>query len=90
MLTLTCAGEGNAECAGRISLRVKAKVRVQVRAARIGGDALYRTITRVQGLSLGRLSYSVRGGRTKRVTVRLSDAAYNLLEKVAGTGGTRR
>jgi hypothetical protein len=84
VLTLTCAGEGNAECAGRISLRVKAKVRVQVRAARIGGDALYRTITRVRGLSLGRLSYSVRGGRTKRVTVRLSDAAYNLLEKVAG------
>jgi streptogramin lyase len=84
VLTLMCAGEGNAECAGRINLRVKAKVKVHVRAARTGGDALYRTITRVQGLSLGRLSYSVRGGRTKHVSVRLSNAAYNLLENVAG------
>ena len=36
------------------------------------------------GLSLASISYSVRGGRTKRTTVKLSNAAYNLLEKVAG------
>jgi len=38
----------------------------------------------IDSLSLGRLSYSVRGGRTKRASIRLSNAAYNLLEKVAG------
>jgi hypothetical protein len=85
ILTLTCAGEGNAECAGRISLSVRAKLKVQlqVRAARNGGD-LYRTITQIKGVSLGKVSYSVRGGKSKRASVKLSNAAYNLLEKVAG------
>jgi hypothetical protein len=84
VLTLICAGEGNAECAGRIRLSVKAKVKVQVEAARTRVRVFYRTITRVRGMSLGRVSYRVRGGRTKRASVRLSNAAYDLLEKVAG------
>jgi len=85
VLTLTCMGEGNAECTGRIRLSVKAKVRVHVEDARSGGRASFsRTITRVKGLSLGSVGYSVRGGRTKRARVRLSNAAYNLLETVAG------
>jgi streptogramin lyase len=83
-LTLICTGEGNAECAGRMRLRVRAKVKVPVRAARMGGRVLYRTITRVQGIALGRVSYRIRGGKTRRARVRLSNLAYNLLENVAG------
>jgi macrodomain Ter protein organizer (MatP/YcbG family) len=86
VLTLTCSGESNSQCTGRIALSVRAKLRVkeQVRAARKRGGNRYRTITRTRALTLGKVAYSMRGGRSLRSSVTLSNAAYNLLEQVAG------
>lgn len=86
ILTLTCSGQSNAACAGRLLLSVSARLRVraQVRANRKGDDALYRTLTETRRLSLGKVSYSLGGGRSHNVSVRLSNAAYKLLEAVVG------
>ena len=86
VLTLTCSGQSNAGCAGKIQLSVKAKVRVkvQVRSARKGASARYRTLTQTKRLSLASISYSARGGQSLHSTVKLSNAAYLLLEKVEG------
>ena len=86
VLTLLCSGQSNAACQGAISLSVTArvKVRVQVRAARRGGRDRYRTTTLRKRLTLARISYNVRGGRSIRPTLKLSDAAYRLLESVNG------
>ncbi len=86
VMTLSCAGESNSECNGKIllSVRAKLKVKVAVRASRQGSRSRYRVITQTRSISLGAVSYSVRGGGSKRATVTLSKTAYNLLEKVDG------
>jgi streptogramin lyase len=86
VLTLTCAGAGNSQCNGKILLSVQArlKVKVEVRGARNGGSARYRTTTQSRALTLGTVVYSVRGGRSSRAKVKLSNTAYDLLEKVEG------
>ncbi len=85
-LTLTCVGASNSQCAGKFSVGVSArlKVKVEARSARKGGRARYRTVTQSRRLPLGTISYSMRGGRTTRATVKLSASAYGLLEKVVG------
>jgi len=86
VLTLTCSGQSNAGCSGKIVLSVKAKVRLklQVRAARSGGRARYRTETQTKQLSLANIAYTVRGGQSVHSTVKLTSAAYRLLEQVVG------
>ena len=86
VLTLTCSGQSNAGCTGNILLSVKAKLRVkvQVRMARRGARARYRTMTQTRRLSLANISYNVRGGQSLRSTLKLSSAAYRLLEQVVG------
>ncbi len=85
-LTLTCAGAGNSQCAGKFSVNVSAKLKVKVeaRSARKGANERYRTVTRTRRLPIGTVSYSMRGGKTTRASVTLSAAAYRLLEKVVG------
>jgi hypothetical protein len=85
-LTFTCAGQSNAGCAGRIVLSVRAKVqeRVQVRMPRKGSRARFRTRTQTKQLSLASIGYNVHGGQSLHSTVRLTNAAYQLLEKLAG------
>jgi hypothetical protein len=85
-LTLTCTGATNAECAGKMTLSVKAKVKVQqrVRAARKGVKAKFRTVTNTKNIKLASLSYDIPGGKTQHPSVLLSDAAYKLLEQVSG------
>lgn len=85
-LTLTCAGRTDAECAGKMTLSVKAKVKVQqqVRSARNGIKAKFRTITQTKTLKLGSVTYDIPGGTTQRPSVTLSNAAYNVLEEVSG------
>jgi hypothetical protein len=82
VLTLTCSGQSNAGCSGKIILTVKAKVKVHVTAARSSGRD--RTRTQVRQLGLANIAYELRGGRSLRSTVRLTDAAYRLLEHVDG------
>jgi hypothetical protein len=86
VLTLTCSGQSNAGCSGKMVLSVKAKVRlrVQVRAARSGGRARFRTETQTRQLSLANIAYTVRGGQSVHSTVKLTSAAYRLLERVVG------
>jgi hypothetical protein len=82
VLTLTCSGQSNAGCSGTISLTVKARVKVPLRAARRSGRA--QTRTQVRQLGLANIAYNMHGGRTVRSTVRLTNAAYRLLEQVDG------
>lgn len=86
ILTLTCSGRSNAACQGRINLTVRARIRVRVPVgkARRGARTSYRTRTRIRRIMLGRITYDVRGGASARSTVRLSNAAYDALEAVAG------
>jgi len=86
LLTFTCSGQSNAGCAGTLTLGVRAKLRVEVplRAAHGSGHARYRTTTRLAQLSLGSIAYNVRGGQSMTSKVRLSGAAYRLLEQVVG------
>jgi len=85
-LTMTCAGQGNAQCTGKILLSVEARLRLRayVHAARKGGKARSRTITQTARLVLGSVSYALVGGGSQRATVKLSNAAYKLLEQVVG------
>jgi hypothetical protein len=85
-LTLTCKGATNAECAGEMTLSVKAKVKVQelVRAARKGGKAKFRIVTKTKSIKLATLAYDIPGGKTQHPSVLLSDAAFKLLEQVSG------
>ena len=83
VLTFTCSGQTNAGCAGKIALSVKAKLRVRVRAAR-GARTGSRTTTQVARLLLANIPYTMRGGQSRRSTVRLTSAAYRLLEQVVG------
>jgi hypothetical protein len=82
VLTLTCSGQSNAGCSGKIILSVKARVKVHVTAARASGHD--RTLTQTRQLALANIAYSMRGGRSLRSTVKLTNAAYRLLEKVDG------
>lgn len=86
VLTLTCSGQGNAGCTGRIALSVRARVRIsaQARLARGATRARRRTILRVRQLSLAEVDYTMRGGQSQRSTVRLTRRAYRLLERVDG------
>lgn len=86
VMTLLCSGQTNAACEGKISLSVmtKVKLRVQARAARNGARERYRTTTQTLRLALASISYSVRGGKSVRSTVKLSNAAYKLLESIVG------
>ena len=86
VLKLTCSGQGNAGCAGRIRLSVRARVRVrsQVRAARGEPHARYHTSVQVRRLSLAEVAYAMRGGQSRLSTVRLRPAAYRLLVRVVG------
>lgn len=86
ILTLICTGQSNSQCAGKMGLNVRAKVkvRVEVRAAKNGAHAHFRTVTRTKALTLGVVSYSVRAGLALHSTLTLSAADYNLLETVAG------
>jgi hypothetical protein len=89
-LSLTCTGASNAECAGKLALGVKAKVKVQVelRAARRGVKAKFRTVTQTKSLKLGSVPYDIPGGSVLTPTVTLTKAAYNLLEEVSGHSWT--
>ncbi|HWE59461.1 MAG TPA: hypothetical protein VG228_07170 [Solirubrobacteraceae bacterium] len=86
VLTLTCSGQSNAGCTGKmiLGLRAKLRVRAQVRGARGSSRARYRTTTQVRQLSLANIAYQVRGGQSMRSTVKLSNGAYRLLEQVVG------
>ena len=86
LLTFTCSGQSNAGCAGSMNLSVKAKLRVkvQVRGARGAGHSRYRTRTQLAQLALATVTYSVRGGQSATSKVKLSSAAYKLLERVVG------
>jgi streptogramin lyase len=127
LLSLACAGEGNAECTGKLKFNVTArykvatkttvryKVRVRIRVKvkvriknRPGGQpagparAKFRfktetktrteTRTRIQTtvrmhtarLSLGSVSYSLRGAKTLTARLKLSNAEYKVLEQVTG------
>lgn len=85
-MTLVCNGATDAQCAGSLTVSIiaKLKVRVQVRAARQGARDRLRTVTRTRRMSLGTLSYSMRGGRSVRARLTLAPSAYRLLEKVVG------
>jgi hypothetical protein len=85
-LTLTCSGTTKAECAGKMTLSVKAKVKVQqqVRVARKGVNARFRTVTETKSVNLGSLIYDIPGGKTQHPSLLLSDAAYKLLEQASG------
>jgi hypothetical protein len=85
-LTLTCTGKTNAECAGQMTLSVKAEVKVQqlVRASRKGAKAKFRTVTETKSIKLASVTYDIPGGKTQHPSVVLSDAAYKLLERVTG------
>lgn len=84
VLTLVCSGQSNAACQGAISLSVTATVRVPARvgAARQGARDRGRTVRQTRRLTLATIPYNVRGGESIRSTLRLSNAAYNLLERV--------
>jgi hypothetical protein len=82
VLTLTCSGETNAGCSGKIILSVKARVKVRLTAARASGHD--RTLTQTRQLALANIAYDMRGGRSVRTTVKLTNAAYRLLERVEG------
>lgn len=86
VLTFSCNGQANAACAGKLSLSVRAKVRLKgrVRASRDGSRTRYQTLTRVRHLMLGDISYDVRGGQSLRTRVKLSNTAYRLLEATDG------
>lgn len=86
VMTLVCSGQSNAACKGQMSLSVTAKVRirVQVRAAREGRVDRYRTLTQTKRLTLAKINYNVRGGKSIRTTLKLSNTAYDLLERVVG------
>jgi hypothetical protein len=85
-LTLTCTGATNAECAGEMTLSVKAKVNVQqqVLVARKGVKAKFRTVAKTKSIKLATLTYDIPGGKTQHPSVLLSDDAYKLLEQVTG------
>jgi hypothetical protein len=85
-LTLTCTGATNAECAGKMTLSVRAKVQVrqQLRAARKGVKAKFRTVTRTKSLKLGRVAYDIPGGAKLHPSITLTVAAYKLLEQASG------
>lgn len=82
VLTLTCSGQSNAGCSGKIILTVKARVKKRLAAARTSGHA--QTLTQTRHLALANIAYDMRGGRSLRSTVKLTNAAYRLLEKVEG------
>jgi hypothetical protein len=84
VLTLTCSGQSNAGCSGKIILSVKAKVKVRVAAAGGAGRARVRTRTLTRQLSLANIPYNIRGGNSVRSTLKLTNAAYRLLERVDG------
>jgi len=85
-LSVMCVGVANAECAGKMTLSVRAKVQVeqQVRAARKGVNAEFRSAIATKSLKLGSVTYEIRGGITSRPSVTLSSAAYRVLEQVSG------
>jgi len=82
VLTLTCGGQSNAGCSGNIIVTVKAKVKVHVTAARSSGRD--RMLTRTRQLGLANIAYNMRGGKSVRSTVKLTNAAYKLLEQGDG------
>lgn len=82
LLTLTCSGQSNAGCSGKIILSVRAKVKLTVSAAR--GVEGRRRLTRIKQLSLASIAYNMRGGSSVRSAVKLSNAAYRLLEADEG------
>jgi virginiamycin B lyase len=112
MLSLACAGEGNAECEGKLKFSVVAKVRVETRTTirvkikinsksstksnakptsvparskfRFKYKVKIRVRTQIDRLSLGSVSYSLRGNATLTARLKLSNAAYRVLEQVAG------
>jgi hypothetical protein len=85
-LTVTCTGATNAECAGKMALSVKAKVKVQqqVRAAHKDVRAKFRTVAVTENMKLGSVSYDIPGRETQHLSLLLSDAAYKLLEEASG------
>jgi hypothetical protein len=82
LLTFTCSGQSNAGCAGNVNLSVKAKLRVKVQIS--SAHVRYRTRTQRAQLALGNIAYDVRGGRSVTSKVKLTSAAYKLLEQVVG------
>jgi hypothetical protein len=81
-LTLTCSGQNNAGCAGTVSLTVRARLRVKVQVS--SAHVRYRTRTQRAQIALGSIAYNVRGGQSVTSRVKLTGAAYKLLERVVG------
>jgi virginiamycin B lyase len=107
-LSLACAGEGNAECVGKLRFSVVAKVRVETRttirirvkiksrrnpqATSVPARSKFRfrykvkikVTTHTDHLSLGSVSYTLHGNGKLNAELKLSNAAYRVLEQVAG------
>lgn len=81
VLTLNCAGAGNAQCVGRLKLRAKAVIPASVAS---GQGSAASDHTRIKRFVLGSVSYRIRGGSTWRHRLRLSRTAFATLERAAG------
>ncbi len=85
VMTLTCSGQSNALCEGRLTLSATAAVASSggARIARRHAGLHRRLRPQLMRVALGRISYDVRGGRFARAVLRLSARAYQLLEHAA-------